>query len=108
MKVFFLLFEAGSILNSDWVAQDFVQSGFENHQRWRFRNLSGLPVAKCNYSHKLTFSLYIQLEPPLFQFVTSVSSSPAVHLNKEPRSIFSITSFLVLEIKTYVQYCEEM
>lgn len=54
------------------------------------------------------FSLYIQSEPPSFQFVTIVPSSPAVHLSKERGLIHSGTSSLVLEMKTYIQYCKEM
>jgi len=100
------VFEAGSILNSDQVAHGFVQSGLENPQGWRFHNLSGLPVA--NYPHNETFSLYIPEELPSFQFVTAVSSSRAVRLSKEPGSILAVTSSLVLEMKTYVQYCKEM
>lgn len=96
------LLKAGSTLNSDLVAQGFIQLYLESLQGCTaclcssFQCLTVLVLEKLFliYSPRAgkAFS-YIQSEPLMFPFVSVVYCQPTIHC-KEPVSVFLIRSLL--------------
>ena len=54
------------------VAQDHVQVGFEYLQRRRLHNLSGQPVPVLHHPQRDEVLLHVQMELPMFHFVSVV------------------------------------
>lgn len=73
---------AGLTSKLDQIAQDLVQSGFENLQEQRFLSLSGLPISGLNHLHWIS-PPYIQSQFLLLQSVTIASCPCTVYLWEE-------------------------
>lgn len=73
---------AGLTSKLDQIAQDLVQSGFENLQEQRFLSLSGLSISGLNHLHWIS-PPYIQSQFLLLQSVTIASCPCTVYLWEE-------------------------
>lgn len=54
-------------------SEQIAQVAFEDLQEWRLHNLSGQPVPVLHHMHSREVPPGIQREPPVFQFVPTVS-----------------------------------
>lgn len=54
LRSFLVLLKAASAMGSDWAAQRFIQSDFQNLQGWRWHDLPGrsFPMLDCSHGEK--------------------------------------------------------
>jgi len=71
------------------VAQGYVQMAFEYLQRGRVCKLPGEPVPVFGYSYSREVFPDIQIEPPVFQFV-SIASCPVLGTTEKSLALSSL------------------
>lgn len=72
------LAQSRSVLKSDQVAQDFVQSGLQNSQGWRLHHLPEAPVLVPDYLNEEK-CFYIQGRCLFFKLIVTISCLPGMH-----------------------------
>ena len=73
--------------HQEQVVHDRVQMAFDHLQGWWHHNLSGEPVPVLSHSHSKNEFPDVQMRPPVFQFVPSVSGPITGHHWRKPSSI---------------------
>lgn len=68
-----------SVVRSDQVVQDFVQSDLQNSQEWRLLHLSEIPVLVPDCLHEEKCFSYIQGRCLFFKLMVTISYLPGMH-----------------------------